>query len=1097
MRKQTMPRPARICLFRFSIYPFFQKALSICFVLCLTLCTDAQTTFNVTGTVADDKGNPLSGASISLKGSKIGATSGADGSYSLRLPVAKGILVISYTGFQTKEVAINGNESINVKLVGENKILNEIVVTGYSKQSKRDVTGAVSTISATTIAQTPVTDITGVLQGRVSGVSVDGQGGPGSPQVIRIRGVGTLGDNDPLYVIDGVQIRMGTGAQSQNISNLINPSDIESMTILKDPSLISLYGSEGANGVIVITTKTGKSGAPRLEYNAYAGQEIPQKLPSFITPQQQAGALYNSYALAGAALPASVTSIYGPGPAPVLPDYIVFQGATSMGVAAGDPSVSPSLYNLKSYRIVQTDKTGNNWFKVLFKPAFTQNHQLSLSGANDKSNYALTLGYLDDQGTEVNSYFKRLSLRVNTEFKIQPWLRIGENTEMSYATSNSGEKRTFNTFNNDIGAIYSLSPLLPTYDIAGNVTGTKGSTILGSGNPLISRMNSIDSKSYAESIIGAAYAEIEPFKGLVYTNQIGFQFLPNEYHYFTPGDFQDPLADTSNTFGEGGGYSTDWRWLNKIAYSITINSVHRITAFAGYEAHEFAYRTFGGTTGNLAFPSTNNEYLSSGNSGTGTFFPPLVNGGGDKYTSTAMLANITYSLLDKYLFTATGRRDGSSKFGPDNRFGNFGSVSAGWRISKESFMYKISWINDLKLRASYGTIGNDAIGTGIYEDVYTSDPYGNYDLAGTNTTSMSGYYLSILGNQKIKWETNKTTNIGFDAVILSGLTANFSWFNRQSSGVLYAPPSSGTQGSAASPTLNLMDITNKGVELELGYTGHVGAVKYDMGFNISSYRNKVTHIDNYGTPIYGGPVGSGGGTFLTKTVVGQPVSSFYGYEYEGLYRTAHDVTTHATEASLGITAANALGHVMYKDLNNSNTITDSDRTFLGSPNPKFSYGYDLRISFKNFDFEVFLQGVYGNKIFNYGKVLTTMPNGAINGQGGLQGGSLDTWSPTNPNATLPIYAQSTGVNDLSPSSFYIENGSYMRIKQVQIGYTFPKLGGINRLRIYIQAYNLLTITKYSGQDPEVNDGDPHNLGIDYGTAYPISKKILVGINLGL
>jgi len=1060
------------------------------------LHASAQNSIEVKGAVTDDKNAPLSGASITLKGSKTGTLTNNEGNYTFTLG-KPGTLIFSYAGFLNKEISITSSQSLNVSLVPDNKTLNDVVVTGYSRQSKRDVTGAASTISGEAIAQTPVTDLTGVIQGRVSGVTVDQQGGPGTPQIIRIRGIGTLGDNDPLYVIDGVQIRMGNGGQSQDISTLINPSDIESMTILKDPSLISLYGAEGANGVIVITTKTGRIGAPKLEYDAYIGQETPKKLPSFITPQQQADALYKSFSIVNQPIPTSVSSIYGTGSIPILPDYIVFQGATSFGAAAGDPRVDPSLYNLKSYRIAQTDKTGNNWYKVLFNPALIQNHQLSLSGANDKSNYAVTLGYLNNQGTEINSYFKRLSLRVNTEFKIKPWLRIGENTAMSYATVNSGEKRTFNTFNNDIGAIYSLSPLLPTYDIAGNITGTKGATILGGGNPFISRTNSKDSKSYAQSIIGAAYAEVEPIKGLVYTNQISFQFIPSEYHYFLPANFQDPLADTSNTFGEGGAYSTDWRWLNKISYSTTINSIHKISAFAGYETHQFVYRNYGATTGNLAFPSINNEYLSSGNSGTGTFFTPTINGGGDKYTNTGILGNVTYSLLDKYLFTATGRRDGSSKFGPDNRFGNFGSVSGGWRISKEAFMGNILWINDLKLRASYGTIGNDAIGTGIYEDVYNSDPFGSYDLGGTNTSSMSGYYLSILGNPQIKWETNKTTNIGFDATLFKTLTANFSWFDRASSGLLYAPPSSGTQGSAASPTLNLMDITNKGVELELSYTGNIGAVKYDMGFNISNYQNKVTHIDNFGTPIYGGPVGSGGGTFLTKTVVGEPVSSFYGYVYEGLYRTDHDVETHATEESLGITSDNALGHVMYKDLNNSGTINDSDRAFLGNPIPKFSYGYDLRLTYKNFDFEVLLQGVSGNKIFNYGKVLTMMPNGAATGQGGLQEGSLDTWSPDNPNAALPIFAQNTGVNDLSPSSFYIENGSYLRIKQMQLGYTFPKINGISRLRIYVQGYNLLTITKYSGQDPEVNDGDPHNLGIDYGTAYPISTKFLVGINLSL
>lgn len=1056
---------------------------------------------SITGKVTGTDNLPVTGASVIVKGTKTGVRTDENGNFTVVVPSNKSVLVISSVGFRQQEITVTGNTVPQIKLALESAVLNEVVVTGYSRQSKRDVTGAASTISATTIAQTPATDVTGVLQGRVAGVSVDGQGGPGSSQVIRIRGISTFGNNDPLYVIDGVQIRMGTNSDlgSQDISNLINPNDIESITILKDPSLIGMYGSEGSNGVIVITTKTGKLGAPKLEYNAYIGQETPKKLPSIITPQQQADALYNSYLNSTPVQTPGPATFYGSGNTPVLPDYIIEGGAPNFGVMAGDPAADPSLYNLKKYRILKTNKAGTNWFKVLFKPALTQNHQLSLSGATDKSNYALTLGYLDDQGTEVNSYFKRLSLRVNTQFKLKPWLRVGESVEISYATQNSGEKRTGNTFNNDIGALYALSPLLPTYDIKGNIAGTKGTTILGGGNPLTSRKNSADSKFYTQAIIGSAYLEAEPIKGLVYTNQIGFQFLPSEYHFYTPGIFQEPLADTTNTFGEGGSYSTDWRWLNKISYSKTFNDIHKVTAFVGYEAHQFVYRGYEGVTGNLANASPNTEYLNSGNTGTGTFYTPAVYGGGDKYNSSSLFGNATYSLMDKYLLTGTVRRDGSSKFGVNSRFGNFGAVSAGWRISHEKFLEKVNWLNDLKLRASYGSSGNDAIATGAYVDTYTSDPYGAYDLGGTNTSSMSGYYLSAFGNADVHWETNITTNAGFDATLFNNrLTASFNWFNKETKGLLYAPTISGTQGSAASAVQNIMNFTNKGVELELGYNGRIGSLRYDMNFNFATYRNKVTYIDGVtSTHIDGGSVGSGGGTFLTRSVVGRPIASFYGYEYEGLFQNAQDVSGHASEAILGITAQNALGHVKYRDLNNDHAITDSDRTFLGDPNPKFTYGYNLNLSYKNFDLGIFVQGVYGNKIFNYGRVMTQMPNGLITGQGGLQAGALDTWTPTNLNAKLPIYSQGSGVNDLSPSSFFIESGSYFRVKMMQLGYTVPKMNGISRLRIYVQAYNLLTITKYSGMDPEVNDGNPRNLGIDYGTAYPIAQKYLLGLNLGL
>jgi TonB-linked SusC/RagA family outer membrane protein len=1057
---------------------------------------------SIKGKITNEKGEPVLGASVELVGQHKGAAANNLGEFTIAaLKPGKYTLHVSGIGFETivQEVTISDNQvlELSFQLKSNNNALNEVIVTGYSRQSKRDVTGAASTISADVVEQTPVTSVESVLEGRVAGVSVDGQGGPGSAQTVRIRGVGTLGNNDPLYVIDGVQIRMGIGNGSQNISNLLNTGEIESITILKDPSLIALYGSEGSNGVVVITTKTGKLGAPRLDYNTYIGVQEPKNLPSTITPQQQANALYNSYRNTNMAFP--YESFYDTtGGSPILPDYIIEgSGTNNIGVKAGDPLANPSLYNYANYRILQANKAGTNWWKELFKPAMTQNHQLTLSGANDKSNYAVTLGFLDDQGILLNSYFKRLSLRVNTQFKIKPWLKIGENVELSYSTQNSeGRSPT-----GDIAALYILSPLLPKYDIAGNLAGTNKALILGNtGNPFTDRINSLGDKNYSESIVGAAYVEAEPIKGLTYTNQIGFQFFPNEYHGYSPVEYQEPIPGTTNLFTEGGSYSTDWRWLNKLSYSITLHDIHKITALVGYEARQFAFRSYGGTTGNIGFPSTSTQYLGNGNTGSGTAYVPTVSGGGDAYTNTSVFGNVTYSLYDKYLLTGTLRRDGSSKFGPDSRFGNFSAASAGWRISSEKFMDNIQWINDLKLRASYGTTGNDAIPSGLYLGTNTAGPFGAYDLAGTNTSSMSGYFPYQLGNAGLHWETNVTTNVGFDATLFKNrLNASFNWFDKKTKGLLYAPPSSGTAGSALSPYENIMDFTNKGVELELGYNGHIGQLRYDMNFNISTYRNRVDYINGVdSTYIQGGQFGSNGSTYLTRSVVGRPVSSFYGYVYEGLFQNAADIESHADESSLGITPANALGHVKYKNMNKDNVIDANDETFLGDPNPKFSYGFNLNLYYKNFDLGILLQGVYGNKIFNYARIMSQFPNGpGAAGQSGLTAGSLDTWSPTNTNAKLPIFSQDLSANDQSPSSFFIENGSYMRVKNLQLGYTISHLKGIRRLRIYVQAYNLLTITRYSGMDPEVNDGDPHNLGIDYGTAYPIAKKFLFGVNFGL
>lgn len=1052
----------------------------------------------ISGVIKDNNGATIPSATVQVKGKNIVSSTDVDGKYKINANKTD-ILQFRFIGYQTQEVLVGNKTTVNVTLQPDSKNLSEVIVTGYSKQSKRDVTGAASTISANVIGQAPVTSLEGAIEGRVAGVTVDGQGGPGDQASIRIRGVGTLGNNDPLYVIDGVQIRVGDAYGSQNVSNLLNPSDIESITILKDPSLIALYGSRGSNGVVVITTKSGKMGAPKLEYSGYYGVENPRNLPKIITPQQEADALYSSYINSGSPVPAGFTSFYGSGTTPVLPDYIIENnntgGIQNDGVMAGDPQANPSLYNQQNYRIIQTNKAGTDWFKLLFKAAPTESHNLNLSGATDKSSYSIALGYLNDHGTLLNSYFQRYSMRVNTSFNIQPWLKIGENLEVSFASQNSEGRNQ--GYGNDIAALYEISPLLPKYDIAGNPAGTNSALILGNTtNPYTARVNSLADKNYTQSIVGSAYADATILKGLTYTNQIEFQFFPNEFHDYSPAAFQDPVPSATNQLTEGGSYSTDWRWLNKLAYTTTINNIHNITAFVGYEINETASRSYGASVENILYPSANTEYLGNGTPIAG-IAPPFGTGG--KATSVSYFANATYSLLDKYLFTGTLRRDGSSSFGPRDQYGNFGAVSAGWRISKEDFLKDVSWLSDLKLRASYGTVGNDAVGIpNAYLALLSRGANGNYDLGGTNTGSLQGFYPSQNGNPYLHWEVNKTTNIGFDAAFFNNsLTASFNWYNRITDQLIYNPPFSGTAGSLTAPYQNIMNFSNKGIELELGYHSKIGEIHYDMGFNITTDKNRVNYIDGMpGTIIQGGVFGSNNSTFLTGSTVGQPVSSFYGYVYQGLYRTAADVTNHATEGSLGITPTNALGNVMYKDLNGDGKIDLSDKTFIGSPIPKFTYGYNLNVNYKSFDIGVFFQGSYGNKIFNYGKALQEIPN-ANPGLGGLTVGALNTWSPSNPNATLPIFAQNSAAVTDAPSSFFVESGSYLRLKMAQIGYTLPQIKGIRKLRIYAQAFNLLTITKYTGQDPEVNDGNPSDLGIDYGTAYPISQKFLIGVNLGL
>ena len=1027
----------------------------------------------ITGVVTDNAGKPLADVSVLNKTSGRGTVTAANGNY--KIEAGKGdIIEFTFVGYKNETFSVKTSESavINIKLTETNKELNDIVITGYSKQSKRDVTGAVSTISAEVVAQTPATDVTSVLQGRVAGVTVDGQGGPGNQQVVRIRGIGTLGDNDPLYVIDGVQTKGGL--------NLINQNDIETITVLKDAASAALYGARGGNGVIVITTKRGKSGAPRLEYNSYVGYEFQRKFPGILSPQQMADAYWGYLKNSGLPL---TSSLYGNGSSPVLPDYIIQKGSpANYGVLEGDPAANPALYNLSTYRILKANKAGTNWFDQVFNPALTQSHQLALSGATDKSNYALTFNYTNDNGTLVKSFFKRYSIRVNTEFKIKPWLRVGENLQFAYSNGNTINDKTDQ---NVVATLYSTSPLLPVYDIAGNLAGTKGSPELGGSNPYTNRLNTRNNKGYNARVLGAAYAEAEPVKGLVFQTKIALDYSPFQNRYFQDTMPQEPIAATQNQFGEFAGYFIEYRTTNKLSYDVNINNIHKISAFVAYEASAAQARNLGGSNYGLFSSLSGFQYFGTGDPST-----LIVDGGGDKYTYVSLFGNVNYSYDDKYLAGFTIRRDGSSKFGPQSRYGVFPSGTAGWRISGEKFMKPVTWVSDLKIRASYGTSGNDgSIPSGAtINQYYTSPQYTYYDLGGTGNSALQGFALYSIGNPGLQWEVNKTTNLGFDASLFkNSFSASFNWFKRVTDKLLYQPPVTVLSGDALAPYKNVMNFTNKGIELELGYNSPKrGRFNYNANFNIATYRNRVNYIngDSFAFILGGLYTRS---TPLSRTVVGLPISQFYGYVQEGIFQSGDEVTKHATQQ--GIDASNGAGHFKFKDLNDDGVIDEKDRTYIGSPHPKFSYGLSLGCNYQNFDLSVFIQGVSGNKIFNYWRVYSRWP-----GASGV--GSLDTWSPDNKNAKLPVWSNTT-VPDNVPSTFFIEDGSYLRVKNIQLGYTFPSLKGISKLRVYVQGFNILTLTRYTGIDPEVNSGTAQDVGIDFGGIYPVSNKILFGVNLSL
>jgi TonB-linked SusC/RagA family outer membrane protein len=689
---------------------------------------------------------------------------------------------------------------------------------------------------------------------------------------------------------------------------------------------------------------------------------------------------------------------------------------------------------------------------------------------------------------------------VNTEFKPTTWLKIGQNTQFSYSEGQSVSNGNHNP-QGLLADLYNRSPLIPIYDVAGNYSGPKGipdnlALHAGGNNPLMGQKMALENNhSFNSGVVGSAFVDIEPTKGLVFESKIGIQFYPYSYRYFSDTIPQNVYSSPYNSFSEGGGWSSDWRWLNKVSYDLNIKNIHRISAFAAFEAREYIMRWSSGTTPNL--PYTTPSYLNLSNGAPNPNGGPYntVSGGSDGATNTSIFGNLNYSLLDKYLFSFVIRRDGSSKFGPLSRYGTFPSYSTGWRISKEKFMRKIAWIDDLKLRAAIGTNGNDAIPSGLYLNQYNTNAYmSSYDLGGLNNAAETGASLYQIGNPYIHWETNKTTNVGFDATLFkNSLNIAFSWFDRKTKDLLGVPPITGLAGDALAPYENIMKFSNRGVELEMGYKNVANKLNYDLSFEISTYKNNVDYIDGDSESHLDGDSYAPTHFSLTRSVVGMPVSSFFGYVQEGIFQSADDFSAYGV-AHPGLNASNAAGHFKFKDIGGIDGIPDGkideyDRTFIGSPHPKFNYGFNLTLNYNGFDLGMSLQGIYGNKLFNYWRANTVFP-------GAMGKGADNTWSLTNTDAKLPIW-NNLATNDKMPSSFFVEDGSYLRIRNLQLGYTISKTKYFSKLRLYVQANNLLTITKYTGIDPEISTGSATNAGVDFGGNYPIARNFLVGINLGL
>jgi TonB-dependent starch-binding outer membrane protein SusC len=1053
--------------------------LNTALLLFLSLSLFAQT--SITGRVlsSTDK-QPVVGATVQVKGGKSATLTGSDGSFTITSSQKVSALVITIVGYEALTVPVKGNSVGDIMLSTSTTSLNDVVVTGYTTQKKKELTGAVAVVNVKDMKNIVSGSPEQMLQGQAAGVTVITSGAPGGPSNVFIRGVTSFGNTDPLYIIDGHQLPYHD----------INANDIESVQVLKDASA-SIYGVRGSNGVVIITTKRGHAsgGRPTLTYDGYIGMQQPLGGNPFhlLNSQQLANALWQANITSGQvdSLGNPTSQQYGKGATPVLPDYI-----TPGGAHEGDPSVNPALYNVDYtkgpiYQITRANKQGTDWFHELFKPASIQSHTIGLSGGGDKSAYYFSLGYFNQQGTLIDTYLKRYMARMNTTFSLKDNIRVGENFYVYYSSNPQIQYFSENTINYD----YREQPIIPVHDTQGNWAGSNGPELGNSPNPVANQQRTAGNKGNQWNIMGNAWGEVDILKHFTLRTSFGGQVQNNYSTAYTFHTYEDAENNGSNGFTENSNYGSFWDWVNTLTYSNTWGK-HSLKAFVGSEATSYYSRFVGGTRINYFSDNPNLWTLSNG-SPTGQTNYSGVN----QASLYSLFAQAYYSYNDRYLLTATIRRDGASIFGNDVKYGNFPAFSAGWVLTQEDFMSSLTWLNFLKIRGSWGKLGsfNNTPPNNQYTLYAAQAANSYYDLNGTSNSTVLGFFASQYGSLKTGWEGDVITNFGLDAVMLKNkLEFTIEYYQKKINGLLFQDISAATSGAFPSstggtqaPFVNIGDVKNNGLDMSATYHATLSPKsKLNITGIFTTYKSLVVSIPGAGGYFETGNTRIGN---FVRNQVGQSVGAFYGYQVVGYFKDAADVAKSPTQQDA------APGRFKYADINKDGKIDATDRTFFGNPNPKFTYGVNLDATYGNFDAAIIFYGSYGNDLINYTRYWTDM---WASFQGNKSINLLyNSWTPSNLNPKAPILENaSTFSTNTVPNSFYKESGSFLKCRSLVIGYSIPstplKSIGVTKFRIYVQGSNLFQITKYTGLDPEIG-GSSSGFGIDFGQ-YPNNQRTFVG-----
>ena len=1023
--------------------------LSVVFLVSCTVAFAQQV--DVDGTVRDESGEPIIGATVIEEGTKNAAVTDFDGKFRLKVSGGKK-LSISYMGYKT--VSVDPGKSLNVVMTEDSKLIDELVVTGYTTQRKADLTGAVSVVSMDEIADLNENNPMKALQGRVPGMNITADGNPSGSATIRIRGVGTLNNNDPLYIIDGVPTKSGM--------HELNGNDIESIQVLKDAASASIYGSRAANGVIIITTKKGKSGQLKIDLDASLSVSMYANKLDVLNAKEYGQAMWQAYVNGG----------QDPNTNPL--GYHYDWGYDANGY--------PQLNGITMDRFLDSGNTvpsaDTDWVDETTRTGIVQNYNVAVSNGTDKGSSYFSLGYYKNLGIIKTSDFERFSARMNSEYKlIDKILTIGEH----FTLNRTSEVQAPGGF---LENALQFNPSLPVYDINGEYAGPVGG-YPDRENPVARLERNSDNRYTYWRMFGDAYVNLSLFKGFNIRSTFGIDYAQKKQRIFTYPITEGNVANDNNAVEAKQEHWMKWMWNAVATYNLEIGK-HRGDVMVGMELNREDDEWFSGYKED--FSILNPDFMWP-DAGVGT---ALAYGSGEGYSLVSFFGKLNYTYDEKYLFSLTVRHDGSSRFGKNNRYATFPSFSLGWRISRENFMKNLKWLDDLKIRASWGQTGNQEISNIARYTIYVPNygvnesggqSYGtSYDIAGTNGGSIlqSGFKRNQIGNDNIKWETTTQTNIGLDfSVLRQTLYGSFDWYYKKTTDILVQMAGIAAMGEGSSQWVNAGEMENRGFELNLGYRNQTSfGLKYDISANISSYRNKITALP--ATVAANGTFGGNG----VKSVVGHPNGAQVGYVADGIFKSQEEVDNHATQEGA------APGRIRWRDLDGNGVINEADQKWIYDPVPDFSYGLNIYLEYKNFDFTMFWQGVQGADIISDLKKETDLWSGLNIGFLNKGKRVLDAWTPQNPNSTIPALSRDDVNNEKRVSTYFVEDGSFLKLRNIQLGYNLPekvtKKLKMERLRFYLSAQNVLTIKSkdFTGVDPE----NP-NFG------YPIPLNVTFGINV--